>query len=66
MRALKKVITFMEIVAVNLRHHLHSRVGTYSIKLQCHTLYYGEFHAEQESEIRFALSRILDLLRSLF
>ena len=34
------------------------RVGTYSIKLQCHTLFYGEFHAEQESEIRFALSNL--------
>ena len=42
------------------------RVGTYSIKLQCHTLFYGEFHAEQESEIRFALPRILDLLPSRF
>ena len=42
------------------------RVGTYSIKLQCHALFYGEFHAEQESEIRFALSRILDLLPSRF
>ena len=28
--------------------------------------FYGEFHANQESEIRFALSRILDLLPSRF
>ena len=37
------------------------RPGTCFILFHSHTLFYGEFHAEQESEVRFSLSQILSL-----
>ena len=37
------------------------RPGTCFILFHSHTLFYGEFHAEQESEVRFSLSQLLSL-----
>ena len=37
------------------------RPGTCFILFHSHALFNGEFHAEQESEIRFSLSQILSL-----
>ena len=37
------------------------RPGTCFILFHSHTLFYGEFHAEKESEVRFSLSQILSL-----
>ena len=38
------------------------RPGTCFILFRSHTLFNGEFHAEQESEVRFSLSQFLSLL----
>ena len=37
------------------------RPGTCFILFHSHSLFYVEFHAEQESEVRFSLSQILSL-----